>query len=96
MESSARLPVHQAAIGPKGPPRKRTARAGIPRPFWSYKDGDHHFDFWAISHDQLVAAGVRSKNIRLSGICTCCNPELFFSYRGEKVTGRFAAVIGLC
>ena len=74
----------------------RNYRREIPHQLWSYKDEDHHFDFWAISFDQLVAAGVRSENIHLSGICTRCNPELFFSYRGEGVTGRFAAVIGLC
>ncbi len=73
----------------------RHYRQEIPQQFWPYKDNDHHFDFWAISRDQLVAAGVRSENIHLSGICTRCNPGLFFSYRGEGITGRFAAVIGM-
>ncbi len=73
----------------------RNYRREIPRRFWSYKDDDHHFDFWAISRDQLLAAGVRPENIHFSGMCTRCNPELFFSYRGEGITGRFAAVIGL-
>jgi YfiH family protein len=73
----------------------RNFRREIPRQFWPYKNDDHHFDFWAISRNQLVAAGIRAENIHLSGICTRCNPELFFSYRGEGVTGRFAAVIGL-
>ena len=30
-----------------------------------------------------------------SGICTRCNPHLFFSYRAARQTGRFAALIGL-
>ena len=87
-----------AGIGPSLGPccaEFRNYRREIPHRFWSYKDGDHHFDFWAISRDQLVAAGVLSENIHLSGICTRCNPALFFSYRGEGITGRFAAVIGL-
>ena len=67
----------------------------IPREFWRYKNDDHHFDFWSISRDQLVEAGVHRENIHISGICTRCHPELFFSYRGERLTGRFAAVIGL-
>ncbi|KPJ77166.1 MAG: hypothetical protein AMJ54_09140 [Deltaproteobacteria bacterium SG8_13] len=87
-----------AGVGPSLGPccaEFRHYRREIPQRFWRYKDGDHHFDFWAISRDQLVAAGVGSENIQVSGICTRCHPELFFSYRGEGITGRFAAVIGL-
>jgi YfiH family protein len=67
----------------------------IPEEFWTYKDTSHHFDFWTISRDQLVAAGVLDENITISKICTKCNTDVFFSYRGEGTTGRFAAVIGL-
>ncbi|MGB8426724.1 MAG: peptidoglycan editing factor PgeF [Desulfobacterales bacterium] len=70
-------------------------RQEIPRSFWSYKDADHHFDFWAVSHDQLRAAGVPGANIFSSRLCTRCHGDRFFSYRGQGVTGRFAAVIGL-
>jgi len=67
----------------------------IPEMFWQYRDSKNRFDFWAMSTDQLCRAGVRSKHIELSGICTRCRTDLFFSYRGEKTTGRLAAVIGL-
>lgn len=67
----------------------------IPEKYWKYKDDQHRFDFWQISIDQLRAAGVRESQIELSHICTRCNPRLFFSFRGEKTTGRMAAVIGL-
>jgi hypothetical protein len=67
----------------------------IPKEFWKYKDQSDRFDFWSLSRDQLVAAGVLNENIYLSKMCTKCNPTLFFSYRGEGQTGRFAAVIGL-
>jgi YfiH family protein len=70
-------------------------RREIPEQYWSYKDDAHHFDFWAISRDQLCNAGLLPDNISIGGICTRCNPERFFSYRGEGTTGRFAAVIGL-
>jgi YfiH family protein len=70
-------------------------RREIPQDLWQYKNGDHHFDFWAISRDQLAAAGVPQQNIFLSDMCTRCNTDRFFSYREEKITGRFAAVIGL-
>lgn len=67
----------------------------IPPEFWPYRGSRNHFDFWAVSRDQLATAGVKRENIHLSRICTRCNPHLFFSYRAQKRTGRFAAVIGL-
>ena len=68
---------------------------GIPSKFWTYKQGANHFDFWSISRDQLRESGVVQKNIYSSNVCTKCNTDAFFSYRGENTTGRFAAVIGL-
>jgi polyphenol oxidase len=70
-------------------------REEIPRDFWQYRRGTVHFDFWAVSRDQLMAAGVPEDQIQVSGLCTKCNCDRFFSYRGEKTTGRFPAVIGL-
>lgn len=67
----------------------------IPEAFRNYKVGSHHFDFWKISHDQLCDAGVLSGNISIGNICTKCHSDMFYSYRKEKITGRFAAVIGL-
>jgi len=87
-----------AAIGPSlGPCCAEFIhyRTEIPRSFWRYKDSRDHFDFWAASKDQLVEAGLSSSNIVLSGLCTRCRTDLFYSYRGEGETGRFAAVIGL-
>jgi len=67
----------------------------IPSLFWQYKDRYDHFDFWSISRDQLCNAGVLIENIHISRICSKCNAGLFFSFRGERTTGRFASVIGL-
>lgn len=67
----------------------------IPRMFWGYKYRSVLFDFWAISRDQLINAGVLDKNIASSGLCTRCRWDRFFSYRKHGRTGRFAAVIGL-
>jgi len=70
-------------------------RKEIPEIFWPYKTAVNHFDFWAISCDQLADAGVSRENIEASKICTRCHTPIFFSYRGEGQTGRFASVIGL-
>jgi len=70
-------------------------RDEIPRPYWDYRVGPHHFDFWSASRDQLVEAGVPDHQVHAARLCTRCRNDLFFSYRKEKVTGRFAAMIGL-
>jgi hypothetical protein len=70
-------------------------RTELPQAFRRYKDGRDRFDFWRISRDQMIAAGLPGKNIETAGICTRCSTDLFFSYRGEGRTGRFAAVIGM-
>ncbi len=70
-------------------------RKELPQSFWKYRTDHNHFDFWEISKSQLIKAGVEETNISLSQICTRCNLDQFYSYRGEKVTGRFAIVISL-
>lgn len=70
-------------------------RQEIPEKYWSHKLSEDHFDFWAISRSQLVKAGIPHANIEISGCCTRCNPERFFSYRAERVTGRFVVAAGL-
>lgn len=67
----------------------------MPSKFWKYRRTGDRFDFWQVSTDQMTAAGILPENIAVSAMCTRCNPHLFFSYRGERQTGRFAAVIGI-
>lgn len=51
-------------------------------------------DLWKANKISLQRAGVT--NIEISGICTGCTIEDWYSHRGEKgKTGRFAGVIGL-
>jgi polyphenol oxidase len=70
-------------------------RREIPESFWRYRRPGDYFDFWKISTDQLFTAGVPRSHISISGTCTKCNPHLFFSYRGNPQTGRFATVVGI-
>jgi YfiH family protein len=69
-------------------------RSELPVALHDYQVRTNYFDFWAISRDQLCTAGVRPENIHTAGICTCCNPA-YFSYRRDRLTGRFASVIGI-
>lgn len=87
-----------AGVGPSLGPccaEFRNYRIEIPEQFWKYEIGNRYFDFWSISRDQLIAAGVLPENIYISEICTFCSSDLFFSYRKERTTGRFAAMIGI-
>jgi YfiH family protein len=70
-------------------------RREIPEKFWGYRIGRDHFDFWALSRDQLRTAGLPEDQIACGQICSRCNPHLFFSYRRSRETGRFGTVIGL-
>jgi len=58
------------------------------------KGASFHFDLWEANKRQLEEEGV--KRIEISGICTSCRSEEFFSHRAEGGrTGRFAVVVGL-
>jgi len=55
-----------------------------------------HLDLPKANRAQLLAAGLRPQNIFLSGLCTACHPELFFSHRREgALSGRLMSVIGV-
>jgi len=41
----------------------------------------------------LISEGVPNENIVISDLCTACNPNLFFSYRRDGLTGRMGAFI---
>ncbi len=68
----------------------------IPESLWKYKIEDKdYFDFWEMSCDQLMDKGIKRANIENMEICTRCNMDKFYSYRGEKTTGRFGCVISM-
>jgi polyphenol oxidase len=55
-----------------------------------------HLDLVEANRRQLLDAGLKKKNIWTSGECTACNPDKYFSHRGEHgFTGRMMAVVGI-
>jgi YfiH family protein len=53
--------------------------------------GAIHLDLWAANRQQLEAAGVGQTEV--SGLCTACHTDEFFSHRAEKGrTGRFGVL----
>jgi len=58
------------------------------------QDGAVQFDLWRANQLLLEQSGVR--DIQISGICTACHLDDWFSHRAENgQTGRFGALIGL-
>jgi len=64
----------------------------FPKDLLKFRVDETHFDLKAVSRHQLLCAGLRHERIQISTICTRCRTDLFFSYRGEGTTGRFATV----
>jgi polyphenol oxidase len=54
-----------------------------------------HLDLIAANRAILEEAGIPSRNISSSGLCTACRSDLFFSFRKERTTGRMMAAIGI-
>jgi hypothetical protein len=55
-----------------------------------------HLDLAEANRRQLLAAGLRKRAIFLTGQCTGCRTDLFFSHRTERgFTGRMMSVIGV-
>jgi YfiH family protein len=64
------------------------SKAFIPIPGSS---GKYLADLYLLARDRLNTLGI--KQIDGGGFCTVNDPERFFSYRRDKVTGRFASLI---
>jgi len=67
----------------------------LPEKMHKYIDGKK-VDLWADSTDQLLDSGILLENIEVTGICTLCENNTYFSFRGSKgITGHMGAVIQL-
>jgi copper oxidase (laccase) domain-containing protein len=96
-ELGARTENMLAAVTPSLGPccaEFRNYEKELPRRFQRFMVSENHFDFWAISVEQLVEAGLKAENIEVAGLCTKCSAE-FFSYRRGDVWGRFGILAGV-
>lgn len=64
--------------------------------FYQKENGKFDIDLWRINLEMLLYAGIAEENIHISGLCTCCNSDIFFSHRasGGK-RGTMAGIICL-
>ncbi len=70
--------------------------------FFGYRDAleqrgeKYMLDLPHINQKQLMKAGLQEEHIQMSGICTACDTEQFFSYRKEQgCSGRFMSLVGI-
>ena len=57
-------------------------------------EGGLHVDLWAAVVTELSEIGVAVHQVINPRLCTCCNKDLFFSFRGDnEVTGRQGAIV---
>ncbi|MBK5252161.1 MAG: peptidoglycan editing factor PgeF [Peptostreptococcaceae bacterium] len=60
----------------------------------SENPGRRKVDLWEANRLGLIRAGVRDENIEISGLCTYCRNDLFYSHRGDNGrTGRTAGIM---
>lgn len=65
----------------------------FPDSFKRFRVRESYFDLWEISRWQLMETGLEEGHIEVAGLCTRCRTDYFYSYRAEKVTGRFGTVV---
>lgn len=61
--------------------------------FMIQKGVKYHFDLWEINKYLLLKEGLDKQNIEISGACTKCRNDLFFSHRGQG--GKRGLMAGL-
>jgi YfiH family protein len=67
-------------------------------PYWKEVASPRGQDKWSLdlgrlNRRELIEAGLPPVNIYSFGLCTSCNPDLFYSFRREGRTGRMLSVV---
>jgi polyphenol oxidase len=88
------------AMGPSIGPCCYEIDEKIFRPEWepfstARGNGKRLLDLPALNISQMIRAGIDEHQIFRVGLCTRCNQDLFFSYRGSARTGRQLSFIGM-
>ncbi len=67
----------------------------FPESFHPFQYKPTYFNLWQISRAQLEACGILPHHIEIASLCTYANPDDFFSYRRQPLSGRNATLASL-
>jgi YfiH family protein len=70
------------------------ADPGAATAFVATRPGHWHADLYALARRRLKGVGVHA--VHGGGLCTASDPERFYSYRRDGVTGRMASLVWRC
>ncbi len=88
------IAAHHYPVGPEVADAFRRSFGTAASQFLDLANGELHLDLWGANRWQLEQMGVA--HIEISGICTACRTEDWFSHRAESgKTGRFGALLNL-
>lgn len=83
-------------IGEPGLRYKDEAIGEVPPLYTRKPNGKYNLNLQQINRQIMIKAGILPSNIEISGLCTSCRLDLFYSHRKNGgSTGRMAAWIGL-
>lgn len=64
----------------------------FPTSFQAFQTKQNHFNLWEISRWQLQREGILPHHIQIAEISTLSNPQDYFSYRREPISGRHGTI----
>jgi len=67
--------------------------ADADRIFSRYTGGRYHLDLREANKMTLMRAGIPDQNIAVSNVCTMCNKDIFYSYRGRCMENEQVAMM---
>lgn len=61
---------------------------------WAKADGKYQLNLHRACEIALLEAGIRRENLDVTDLCTCCNPQFFYSHRASQgKRGNLAGVM---
>ncbi len=88
------IAMHHYEVGPEVVEQVESAFGQEAKELLLQNGESTHFDLWRANQILLEKVGVR--NIEISGLCTACDLQDWYSHRAEMgKTGRFGALIAL-